>query len=39
MVFGCGGNGAVGDTENHLRATVDMFLRAYGMHGQPPNDA
>ena len=29
MVFGCGGNGAVGDTENHLRATVDMFLRAY----------
>ena len=29
MVFGCAGTGAGGDTESHLRATVDMFLRAY----------
>jgi len=38
LVFGCG-TLRNGDTEAHLAATVDMFLRAYGMHGQPPNDA
>lgn len=30
MVFGCCGNGTSGDTEAHLVATVDLFLRAYG---------
>jgi TetR/AcrR family transcriptional repressor of mexJK operon len=29
MVFGCGRNGAGIDTEAHLVASVDLFLRAY----------
>ena len=31
MVFGCGGHGGA-DTEAHLVATVDLFLRAYASH-------
>jgi TetR/AcrR family transcriptional repressor of mexJK operon len=33
MVFGCRGQGDGGETEAHLVATVDFFLRAYARRG------
>lgn len=36
LVFGCGDADAVVDTEAHLAATVDLFLRAYAIAGHGP---
>ena len=39
MVFGCCGNGGREDTEAHLVATVDLFLRAYAPRDGHPRRA
>lgn len=37
LVFGCGDPGAVIDTDAHLAATVDLFVRAYATAGRTTN--